>query len=776
MKKITKLKILTASILIAQQSYAFEQLSDDYLGLVTGQDGITITHEISKATINAVNWVDSSSKGNPNDSLQRPDTMKLGLKDVNLSGANNQSIISTLDFDVGTTARGAGIRIEANISPFELAVKNVMLLCTDATKCQTPEQSLGSLDIKTTSPLRLLLQTQAGLFNRDETAHLNFQLQNASISHGLNLNGQKLTLKDFNFNFSGDGYMYLSSYQERTSNSYMDEGIVLTTKSRDGATDHIVMLGRVADNDPVASTNPPSGSDTVHSSRTQATNPGVNIDLRYGSNSAQPRNLIRMGASGAVTNATIFLNANQSGITDFGRTSTATLTGYDAVGLGGLHFGISADFTREGNTLLGTNQAPTTLEIGHTGNGSYAIEFSNLSPLTVRNSSTKTDLNTKNANIDFGDIYINAIQAKSLDFLINDKIKKTLGVSNLVQVQELSTLEKGNNFALIAIRGMDFQSIARKARFIADNSLAEITNDTSSWGIGIPIYNLNANVALAGTEYTSKVDGATKKGIAYNVMATTDGYGIDKKTGAASTTSLILIDGKNGLHNEEVNYYAGLRNIDALVKAKGVIGYEEQGIYISADDLLVAASAEIAIGQLPGSLYNCTSGSVKCGSIVPVDNFARKDDVLTSIAFKLDGKGDLFIIPGMNDNAENNFLSFRANFEFNALSADDKLNPNLLGSYFSLINEDVDANNTVMKTSSINFNKLQGALALESRVKMQKDTVVFDNKVDINPAKSLSQVFRTELSMSTMPNQMQKMADIAITGGSIRSNLGITPR
>ncbi|QQN38664.1 DUF6160 family protein [Acinetobacter sp. CS-2] len=103
MKKITKLKILTASILIAQQSHAFEQLSDDYLGSVTGQDGISITHEISKATINAVNWVDSSSKSNANDSLLRPDTMKMGLKDVTLSGVNNQSIISTLDFDVGAT-------------------------------------------------------------------------------------------------------------------------------------------------------------------------------------------------------------------------------------------------------------------------------------------------------------------------------------------------------------------------------------------------------------------------------------------------------------------------------------------------------------------------------------------------------------------------------------------------------------------------------------------------------------------------------------------------
>ncbi len=36
-----------------------------------------------------------------------------------------------------------------------------------------------------------------------------------------------------------------------------------------------------------------------------------------------------------------------------------------------------------------------------------------------------------------------------------------------------------------------------------------------------------------------------------------------------------------------------------------MIGYEDEGIYIRADHLLVAAKAELAIGQLPGSKYNC---------------------------------------------------------------------------------------------------------------------------------------------------------------------------
>jgi hypothetical protein len=48
------------------------------------------------------------------------------------------------------------------------------------------------------------------------------------------------------------------------------------------------------------------------------------------------------------------------------------------------------------------------LEIGHTGKGSYAVQFNELRSLTGKN----------NAYIDFGDIYINTIQAQSLEFLV----------------------------------------------------------------------------------------------------------------------------------------------------------------------------------------------------------------------------------------------------------------------------------------------------------------------------------------------------------------------
>jgi len=116
----------------------------------------------------------------------------------------------------------------------------------------------------------------------------------SSISYGQN--GQNLTLKDFNFNFSADGYLYIDR----------DEGIVLATKSQDGNTGHIVNLGRVEDRT------------DVHASRAgTASNPGVSLDLRYGADASSQGNLIRLGASGGLSNAKILFNANQAGIASF---------------------------------------------------------------------------------------------------------------------------------------------------------------------------------------------------------------------------------------------------------------------------------------------------------------------------------------------------------------------------------------------------------------------------------------------------------------------------
>lgn len=761
MHKIIKLNLLTLCICAANQSYALQALNDQILSDVTGQDGISITHEASKVDIKQLNWVDPAEVGKT--------PIKLGLHNIDVKTATGYNNIKTkLDFDVGTTqlangTQGVGIQLSASVSPFTATAAQIMLMCSPNCATGETDQNLGSFKLSTISPFEVYLTTTNGLFNRDSKVHLDFKLQNASISYGQN--NQDLTLKDFNFNLSADGYLYIDE----------TEGVVLTSKGSVG--DNIVVLGRVED------------KTDVHDSRVgNATNPGLNVDLRYGSVNSTHRNLIRIGASGALTNGKIALNADQTGVVKFNTVNrvngnvqeneVVASAGYGFKNAGGLHLNVSADFTRAGNSLLGAS-TPTTFELGHTGTGSYAIEFSNLSPLNVRTSTDPNSaINSQNAYIDFGQIYINNIRTNSMGFVVNDQIKTILGAQNYELIYNPSPTGNASNMAFIAVRGLDFQAIARKARFISDNSIAVNNTNEGTWGLGIPIYNLNANAAFFAKKYTNTI-GTVKDGLGYDIAVSTDGYGEDSQ-GNPKTTSIIVIDGAMSKHGEEVNYYTGLRNIDSYFKANGVIGFNENEIYIKADSLLFAANAEIAIGQLPGALYNCPAGVNSCAKeVVPINNFAKKDDVLASIAFMLDGKGELFIIPGLEavgGTPQSNYLSFKSNFEFNTLSSTDLSNESKKGSFISLSN--TDSNGTTTKTSSFNLNKMQGHLGLNGKIHMQKDSVVIDNQVQFNHKALVGgqgTAFRAEVALSPT-GTMQKVADIAITGGAMRSTLGITPR
>lgn len=61
-------------------------------------------------------------------------------------------------------------------------------------------------------------------------------------------------------------------------------------------------------------------------------------------------------------------------------------------------------------------------------------------------------------------------------------------------------------------------------------------------------------------------------------------------------TLIIVIDGVMSKYGEEVNYYIGLCNIDLYFKVNGVIGFNENEIYIKVDSLLFVVNVEIVIG------------------------------------------------------------------------------------------------------------------------------------------------------------------------------------
>ena len=99
---------------------------------------------------------------------------------------------------------------------------------------------------------------------------------------------------------------------------------------------------------------------------------------------------------------------------------------------------------------------------------------------------------------------------------------------------------------------------------------------------------------------------------------------------------------------------------------------------------------------------------------------------------------------------------------------------NNLGSYFSIVNEDMDSTGA-LKTSSINFNRMEGHLGVKGKVRVSADTVTLDNQVKLNYTNNIATPFKTNFAMATNGN-MQNIANIALTGGTIRSTMGITPR
>src|SRR5690606_31725069 len=128
-KTTMKLNVLAVCICLAQHGYALEQIDEQSLSNMTGQDGIVITHEVSRVKIEQANWYDP----NPAANVQ----MGLGLHNAQFDGVENKPILSQLEFDVGATPTGAGIRLAASVSPFT-ATADLMLVKNTCTSnpCQ----------------------------------------------------------------------------------------------------------------------------------------------------------------------------------------------------------------------------------------------------------------------------------------------------------------------------------------------------------------------------------------------------------------------------------------------------------------------------------------------------------------------------------------------------------------------------------------------------------------------------------------------------------------
>ena len=541
------------------------------------------------------------------------------------------------------------------------------------------------------------------------------------------------------------------------------------------------------------------------------------------------KGLIRLGASGRMVNGSIQVRGTNANSNDgftrtdpvydvtankFGNPDNTNILGkannavsatgtQNIIGNTGIAFRMKADFTKKNDPMLeGDNTKATALEIGGAGFNTYGFEFGELTGLNLRS----------RGSFDTGNVYLNLVDTKTV-FLPANKALQTSRYWNGSSSTTLTTdadyvqnIHNGttdqNPYALLAaIRGAEFQAFSRSGRFTNSARTTGTTipkiNDTAgnTWGLALPFYDLNANLAmygttapadayyydLGGTRYTV-VAGAERLG--FSLAMSTTGMNGSTDTTKQKTTSILLLD------NADTNSvrYIGLRNIDMLLRGTGTIGLENGSFNASLKDILIILSAQIAGGYLPGALYKGTSTAASASSA----DFSNNNDVLLSTKLRLDGKKiDLSLIPNSEyTSTDGSRLSVVGELELKAVKDGGKSAIQL--------SDPLDG-------STVGFDNIDGKVAFNNAIIIAPDTrqtcptvgcdgmVSFKAGLTFNPAgttgignsgaatdaEKIAGVLRVRdinLYPPTVGAQPQRLGEMVLTGGRIIGQLGIIPR
>lgn len=743
-------------------AFALQELNEQSLRQVDGQDGLSINTQYSSIDIDRLYWEDKG--GTPTGEK----TLRGYADGIKISGNN---LGTTYQINSGSDSAGkAGLDFRID-SRYGTISANSFKICDDAgNNCGN---SIGGLTIQSQEDATLHFVTKDGLFNKNELANADIAIKRMNIyltqKQSASAKNQ-LIAQDFNFNFSGVGYIYIDDLG----------GLVLKT----GTTGQVDLQRVCID---------------VSCPTFTATNskPGINIDfvLKDGSdntfNTTGAKGLIRVGASGIAKNSELSFrgtNGNDAtGVTVLGNAYTVgdAATNNTIIGSSGLAMRLKTDFTSTGSN-------PTTLELAHGGSKAYGLSFSNFTPLLVRKQDGGGNLNSELAYFDSGNIYLNLANTKSLqlptastDVLRNLKLGATTLTTAPDYLQQVHNLTVNPDAVIIATRGTDFQALSRQTKFIASPDMTQPDNTGGTWGLGLPFYNLNTNLAIYGATFTgtpygsAPVTGSERLGFA--LQMSTKGINYDRSKTLANqaagddgskTTSILLIDGKKysttsfdattkvrnaDTNGDPINYYVGIRNIDMLLSGYGSIGLENTRLNILVSKFTLAASGEVAVGYLLGSQYKTSLGGI--AKYAPINGFADNKDVLFGLRLRMQGDIDMTMVPGDNTDASKNYISFEGNM-------------NLTDGAVQVV-EPTDS-------SIVGFDTISGKIGFKNAIKINDGNVDFNTAFVVNPNKTPTDVLRVK-NLNFYPanngviGSAQRLGEMAITGGRITSTFNITP-
>lgn len=808
----------TSLILLSQSIYALQALEDQDLRAVNGQDGLHINttygsgiYGIDNVTtgidIDELYWQDRAGKPN---SITGEHILNASAKNIKIRDDNDDGKPLGTDYKINigsqSTNSGLDLAIETNHS---LITVDSFQIC-QSTGCTSNDKSLGKMAIQSTSPIGLHFKASDGLFSKNGTADFNLGLRNTNIYLGQSVFGSatnlnQLILKNFNFNFDGKGKMYVDNakglYLETGTSGYVDfiraadEGLF----SASGVT-----LGSYAQGG--KPTNSGLNLEFMVKANADGTNNGRDLyKLDTNKNPVNAKGLIRVGASGRMVNGYLQVRGTDStgklnptdttagNILGFANSATSANEMTNTVmGSTGIGFRMRGEFTNKTDNLGGN---ATTLEIGGAGLNTYGFEFSNLSSLR----SNSTD----RAYFDSGNIYVNLADTKTLLMPKNYTFQNSRfgGVttdkltSDADYIQNIHKQTTTNPYSVVmAIRGGEFQAISRQGRFTNSATDGSILvpqineHNDNTWGLALPFYNLNSNIAVYGTEvpantatYYTLVNGQPVLNVAggassnaqrlgFSLAMSTEGIDKDTSNPAVNlgnkTTSILVIDGANNPRvNKPTDYYMGIRNIDMLLKGTGSIGLENGSMNVSLKDMLIVMAGEIAAGYLPGAEYKtCPTNAVRCSALS--DNFARKDDALLGMKLRLGGSMDFSLIPNSQVRSDNmgNRLNIVGDFTLdetkkNTIQLSDPADGSILG-----------------------LDNLSGKLRFNNAIVIGPNSsgegvVGFHTGLNINPEGNLAGVLRAkDMNFYPASGAAQRLGEMAITGGTLSSRFNITPR
>lgn len=785
------LSALACSVLVClnQHLYALEELQDSDLRVVNGQDGISLQTSYDEIKVDQLYWEDTTGTINNTEQTLRAVANDLRVR-KNLAydagmGAGNYNLGTDYKINTGSAGTKTGLDLQIKSMPSTISVGSFQICAqTPVVSCNS---SIGNFAIQTGSPQIIAFNTKDGLFSANSQSLLQLGLQNINLYAGLGtgvLNQyNQLILKNLNFNFLGKGAMFVDSARGLILQTNIGAVSASKTTTPDSTYGYVDFTRAIDPNQTGATTGTYGG-----------TSSGLNIELMTKKNvTIDPSNpvynldntdgLIRLGMSGRIVNGALQvrgISANGLGSpVDNNTTNTHTLnnvlgfasdasttasgTNGTVIGSNGLAVRLRGEFTQKGDGMLaGDDTKATTLEIGGAGSNTFGFEFGDLSPL-ITNSNQR-------AYFDSGNVYINLVNTRSLRMPENSVLRNArLGgnggtlTSSADFVQQVHQNTVNPYSLVVAVRGADFQALSKRGRFTSSSGVSSTDAISASsglgnrWGLGLPFYNVNANLATYATSYTGKVFGlnnstntvnstdvTNSQRLGLSVALSTEG----RNTEGSKSTSILLVDA-------DKNYYMGLRNIDMLLRGYGSIGFENGNANVELKDLLMVMVAEIAAGYLP--TYNDPLSPTP----VIVSPFNTKDDVLLGLKLKFLGNMNLSLVPNNKISASNGSrLSFIGRYRL----TDGSLQ----------ISDPIDE-------VSIGFDNMSGLVQFNNAIIVNKDNVGFNLGFNFNPDNNPNDVFKVKdinfyPRVDATNNKAQRLGEMVMTGGQIRSEFMMRPR